>query len=206
MRNRTSDRLRFTPQWTQTPRQPASVPPSSDGLAAAMLAALPVNTTRVIELGGGTGAITHALVEHGITGSELLVLELNEQLHAHLHQQFPCEVLVLGNAAELPRLVAETGFLENGLADAVISGLGLLAMERHAIVKIVEGAFACLRSDGRFIQFTYGPMSPVPESVLEPLGLSMRRGELVLRNVPPATVWVYQRSQSKAIIPRSVNR
>ena len=88
----------------------------------------------------------------------------------------------------------------------MISGLGLLAMERGLVARILESAFACLRPDGRFIQFTYGPMSPVPESVLQPLGLCMRRGEFVLRNVPPATVWVYQRSQSKVIIPRSVNR
>lgn len=206
MRNPSSERLRFIGQWLKNPRQTASVTPSSAELAAAMLAELPANTSRVIELGGGTGAITHALVEHGIVGRQLLVLELNEELHAHLHLQFPHEVLVLGDAAELPRLVADAGFLEDGPADAVISGLGLLAMERRLVARILESAFACLRPNGRFIQFTYGPMSPVPESVLEPLGLCMRRGEFVLRNVPPATVWVYQRSRSKAIIPRSVNR
>ena len=206
MRNRSSERLRFIGQWLKNPRQTASVTPSGPELAAAMLAELPVNTAKVIELGGGTGAITHALVDHGITGRQLLVLELNEELHAHLHQQFPREVMLHGDAAELSRLAKDAGYLDDGLADAVISGLGLLAMERGLVARILESAFACLRPDGRFIQFTYGPMSPVPESVLQPLGLCMRRGEFVLRNVPPATVWVYQRSQSKAIIPRSVNR
>ena len=206
MRNRSSERLRFIGQWLKNPRQTSSVTPSSDELAAAMLAELPANTMRVIELGGGTGAITHALVDHGISGSQLLVLELNAKLHAHLNTEFPCEVLVLGDAADLPRLVADASFLQHGLADAVVSGLGLLAMEQRQVIKILEGAFACLRPDGRFIQFTYGPMSPIPESDLAALGLIMRRGEFVLRNVPPATVWIYQRSQSKAIIPRSVNR
>lgn len=206
MRRRSSERLRFIGQWLKNPRQTASVTPSSAELAAAMLAELPANAHRVIELGGGTGAITHALVARGIAGKQLMVLELNEELHAHLHMRFPHEVLVLGDAAELPRLTAAAGFLDDGLADAVISGLGLLAMDRSLVARILERAFACLRPDGRFIQFTYGPMSPVPESVLEPLGLSMRRGEFVLRNVPPATVWVYQRSQSKAIVPRSINR
>ena len=206
MRNRSSDRLRFIGQWLKNPRQTASVTPSSPELAAAMLTELPANTTRVIELGGGTGAITHALVDHGIAGRHLLVLELNEELHAHLHVQFPREVLVLGDAADLPRLAADAGFLDDGPVDAVLSGLGLLAMDRALMTRILKSAFACLRPDGRLIQFTYGPMSPVPESVLEPLGLCMRRGEFVLRNVPPATVWIYQRSQSKAIVPRSVNR
>lgn len=206
MRNRSAERLRFIGQWLKNPRQTASVTPSSPELAAAMLAQLPSNTHRVIELGGGTGALTRALVEHGIAGAELLVLELNKELHTHLRLQFPDEVLVHGDAADLPRLVAGTGFLDHGPADAVVSGLGLLSMGREQASGILRGAFECLRPDGRFIQFTYGPMSPVSDGVLEPLGLNMRRGEFVLRNVPPATVWVYQRNHSKAIVPRSVNR
>ena len=206
MRNRSSERLRFIGQWLKNPRQTASVTPSGPELAAAMLAEFPLNTSRVIELGGGTGAITRALVDHGIAGKQLLVLELNRQLHAHLHLQFPDELLVHGDAGELARLAEDAGYLNDGLADAVVSGLGLLSMDRRAATRILESAFACLRPDGRFIQFTYGPMSPVMESVLTSIGLSMRRGEFVVRNVPPATVWVYQRSLSKAIIPRSVNR
>lgn len=206
MRHRSSERLRFIGQWLKNPRQTASVTPSSPELAAAMLAELPDNTTRVIELGGGTGAITQALLAHGIAGRQLLVLELNEALHAHLLVQFPRELLVLGDAGELARLAAEAGYLDDGLADAVVSGLGLLSMDRSAATRILESAFACLRPDGRFIQFTYGPMSPVMESVLVAMGLTMRRGEFVLRNVPPATVWVYQRSKSKAIVPRSFKR
>ena len=206
MRDRSSERLRFIGQWLKNPRQTGSVTPSGPELAAAMLAELPSNTRRVIELGGGTGAITHALVDHGIAGTHLLVLELNQQLHDHLRLQFPNELLVQGDARELARLAADAGFLGDGLADAVVSGLGLLSMDRITATRILESAFACLRPDGRFIQFTYGPTSPVMESVLASMGLSMRRGEFVLRNVPPATVWVYQRSHSKGIVPRSVNR
>ena len=206
MRDRSSERLRFIGQWLKNPRQTGSVTPSGPELAAAMLAELPANTNRVIELGGGTGAITHALVDHGIAGKQLLVLELNQQLHGHLRLQFPNELLVQGDARELTQLAADAGFLGDGPADAVVSGLGLLSMDRSTAIQILESAFACLRPDGRFIQFTYGPTSPVMESVLASMGLSMRRGEFVLRNVPPATVWVYQRSQSKGIIPRSVNR
>ena len=158
-----------------------------------MLAELPAGAKRVIELGGGTGAITRALVDAGITGEQLLVLELNEALHAHLHRRFPDVLLALGDAAELPRLAAESGYIDGGKADAVISGLGLLAMDRKLVANILRAAFDCLRPQGRFIQFTYGPVSPVPEATLTALGLRMRRGEFVLRNVPPASVYVYER-------------
>ena len=194
MRHRHSEKLRFIGQWLKNPRQTAAVAPSSPELAAAMLAEMPADTRRVIELGGGTGALTRAIVSHGITGNALLVLELNEELHAHLHRRFPEELLVLGDAAELPRLAAEAGFLDAGPADAVISGLGLLAMDRELVTRILRAAFDCLRPDGRFIQFTYGPVSPVSDAVLDVLGLRMRRGEFVLRNVPPATVYVYERA------------
>ena len=194
MRHRHSEKLRFIGQWLKNPRQTAAVAPSSPELAAAMLAEMPADTRRVIELGGGTGALTRAIVSHGITGDALLVLELNEELHAHLHRRFPDELLVLGDAAELPRLAAEAGFLDAGPADAVISGLGLLAMDRELVTRILHAAFDCLRPDGRFIQFTYGPVSPVSDAVLDVLGLRMRRGEFVLRNVPPATVYVYERA------------
>ena len=198
MRHRHSEKLRFIGQWLKNPRQTAAVAPSSPELAAAMLGELPVNTRRVIELGGGTGAITRAIVGHGIAGDALLVLELNEELHAHLHRRFPDELLVLGDAVELPRLASEAGYLAAGPADAVISGLGLLAMDRELVTNILRSAFACLRPDGRFIQFTYGPVSPVSDAVLDALGLRMRRGEFVLRNVPPATVYVYERANTVA--------
>ena len=188
------DRLRFFAQWLRNPRQVAAIAPSGADLVAAILRELPQGTRRVIELGGGTGAITRAIVDHGIAGNALLVLELNEELHAHLRRRFANELLVLGDAVELPRLASEAGFLDAGPADAVISGLGLLAMERELVTRILRSAFACLRADGRFIQFTYGPVSPVSDAVLDALGLRMRRGDFVLRNVPPATVYVYERA------------
>ena len=149
MRHRHSEKLRFIGQWLRNPRQTAAVAPSSPELAAAMLGELPAQARRVIELGGGTGAITRALVAHGFAGDNLLVLELNEELHAHLHKRFPDARLVLGDAAELQRLAAASGFLDDGPADAVISGLGLLAMERDLVLRILRNAFECLRPDGR---------------------------------------------------------
>jgi hypothetical protein len=73
-------------QWLKNPLRTAAVAPSSAELAAAMVAELPDDVRRVIELGGGTGAITVALLDAGIHADDLLVLELSEELHAHL----PC--------------------------------------------------------------------------------------------------------------------
>ena len=66
-------------------------------------------------------------------------------------------------------------------------------MPRDTQAAILRAAFACLRPGGRFIQFTYGPQAPVADDVAARLDLVVRRGEFVLRNVPPATVYVYTR-------------
>lgn len=183
----------FFRQWLKNPLRVAAVAPSSAELAAAMIAELPDDAARVIELGGGTGAITRALLEAGIRDQDLLVLELNEELHAHLQVRFPQVPVLLGDARMLPSLAREQGYLSDGPADAIVSGLGLLTMPHPLQRDILAAAFQCLRADGAFVQFTYGPAAPVADSVARQLSLRVRRGEFVLRNVPPATVYVYTR-------------
>ncbi len=183
----------FFRQWLKNPLRVAAVAPSSAELAAAMIAELPDEVTRVIELGGGTGAITRALLDAGIRDEDLLVLELNEELHAHLQVRFPRVPVLLGDARLLPQLAHEQGYLDQGRADAIVSGLGLLAMPHPLQRDILAAAFDCLREGGVFVQFTYGPAAPVADAVARQLSLRVRRGEFVLRNVPPATVYVYSR-------------
>ena len=182
---------KFFWQWLKNPLRTAAVAPSSAELAAAMVAELPDDVRRVIELGGGTGAITVALLSAGIRDEDLLVLELNEELHAHLHLRFPKVRVVLGDARSLAALATDNGYLTVGPADAIVSGLGLLSMPPALQRDILEAAFDCLRPGGVFVQFTYGPVAPVADTVARELGLQVRRGDFVLRNMPPATVYVY---------------
>ena len=192
-------RWAFFLQWLKNPLGVAAVSPSSPQLARQMIAALPARSMRLIELGGGTGAITEQLLGHGIAPSDLMVLELNEAMHQTLKQRFPDIRLHLANAADVRRIALESGFLEAGPADAVVSGLGLLSMPRPLQREIVGEAFECLRPDGRFVQFTYGPASPVAREVLDELKLTSRRASFTWWNVPPATVYVYERQRSKGV-------
>lgn len=198
-----NERLRFFGQWLKNPKQTASLTPSSHELAEAVLAELPDDCARVIELGGGTGAITREILAYGIHAQALMVIELNAELHRRLQADFPDSTVLCENAMRLPDVAERSGWLGAGHADAVISGLGLLTMDRDDQRTVLGAAFSCLAPHGRFIQFTYGPMSPVAAEVLRDLGLSARRGAFVLRNVPPATVWIISRSRSTEIKPRS---
>lgn len=191
--------LKFFRAWLKDPLRVAAVSPSSRELAAKMLSQLPAHAGRIIELGGGTGAITAAILEHGVAPNNLLVLELGEELHAHLSRRFPEARVVMGDAREVAAIARRTGFLDEGPADAVISGLGLLAMPKATQRAILKGAFDALGPHGRFIQFTYGPVVPVAAEVLAELDLTSRRAGFTLRNIPPATVYTITRSRSKRI-------
>lgn len=194
----------FFRQWLKNPRAIAAISPSSRQLARQMIAELPRGARRVIELGGGTGVFTQALLDHGIAAADLLVLELNEELHHHLRQRFTGTRVVCADARDLPQVVQASGFADGGLADAVISGLGLLSMPRTTQQAILEAALSQLAPHGRVIQFTYGPTSPVAREVLDTLRLRARRGSFTWWNMPPATVYVYTRSRTQAVPARVV--
>ena len=189
----------FFRQWLRNPRAIAELSPSSRQLAKHMIEQLPHSARRVIELGGGTGVFTQALLAHGIHPEALLVLELNEELHQLLHQRFPKVHVVCGDAQALKSIVHANGFDVDGKVDAVISGLGLLSMSRATQRAILKGVFAVLGDEGRFIQFTYGPASPVSRELLNELDLNVNRASIAWMNVPPATVYVYTRNRSKGI-------
>jgi phosphatidylethanolamine/phosphatidyl-N-methylethanolamine N-methyltransferase len=108
-----------------------------------------------------------------------------------LQARFPELRVVHGDARRLGDLAQ--GFAAPGTLDAVVSSLGLLSMDEADRGAILAAAFSLLRGDGRFIQFTYGMKSPVSDAQLRRLGLHGRRGAFILRNLPPATVYVYTR-------------
>ncbi|MEO8671600.1 MAG: methyltransferase domain-containing protein [Tahibacter sp.] len=200
-----SPTLTFFRQWLKNPLKVAALSPSSRQLARLMVRELPRGAQRVIELGGGTGVFTQAMLDHGIAPAHLMVLELNVELHQFLQNRFPDAKVICGDARELSDIVAKNQFAENAEVDAVISGLGLLSMSRQLQRDILEAAFSVMPPEGRFIQFTYGPVSPVSRELLDDLGLAVRRGGFAWWNMPPASVFVFQKTRSRPIRPVRAN-
>lgn len=198
-RHEARSRWVFFRQWLKNPVATAAIAPSSRRLARRMIAELPSECRRVIEFGGGTGAITRALLAHGLAPEDVLVIELNPDLYRHLRRSFPAVRVVQGDARDCPRLAEECGFAAGGPADAVVSGLGLLAMPRAEQRAVLAAAFSVLAPEGCLIQFTYGPVNPVPAELLLELGLAATRSRLTWWNLPPATVWVFARARSRVV-------
>lgn len=191
--------LTFFREWLRNPFAMAAVSPSGRQLASLMMEQLPAQTQWVIELGGGTGAFTRALLDRGVQPDKLIVVELNEALHDFLRERFPGVQVVRGDARDVHEIARRCGLGDAGKVDAVISGLGLLSMSRNTQREILRSAFEVLSPHGRFIQFTYGPLSPVPRELLDELHLKSHRVGTAWRNMPPANVFVYQRRNSRKL-------
>lgn len=185
--------LAFFHQWLKHPLSMASIAPSGLQLARLMVAAMPADSRHVVELGAGTGAITDALLRHGIAAEALLAVEMNPDLYRLLQRRFPNTPVVCGDARHLESIVASCGTFADNRVDVVCSSLGLLTMPKALQHDIMSAAFTVLRDEGVFIQYTYGPANPIADDVRDRLGLHCRTAGLAWLNLPPARVYVYRR-------------
>ena len=174
--------------WARDPLRVGAIAPSSAELARAMARLVPMGSGPVIELGGGTGVVTQALLEAGVPPGSLVVVEREPTLHKLLSERFRTVRVLAGDAGDLSALLRPLG-LEP--ARAVISGLPLLAISRETQRRIVEAALSVMAPEAPLIQFTYGFFSPIDR---EALGLTGEIADRVLANLPPARVWRYYRN------------
>ena len=188
-RARATEYLDFLAAWVKKPRQTASVVPSSRYLARLMVAHIDPLDGRVMELGGGTGVFTRAILQTGLPPEKLEVVEINPAFARGLRRHFP-HVSVLETPAQI---VSTAAAGEPGQYQTVVSGLPLLAMDRHMHADILSEAFRMLRPGGNFIQFTYSTRPPVSRDVLHALDLDVARVGQTVRNFPPATVFRFHR-------------
>lgn len=181
--------LSFLSRWLRNPKAVGAVVPSGRRLAGAMVSEIDLAAPgAVVELGGGTGNITAALVEAGVPTGAITVVERDLTLARVISARLPGVRVLQGDAVELRRLLHEAGV---GPVKAVVSGLPLLTMPDRICLRIIAEAMEVLGDEGVLVQFTYGPASPVSRRILMRLGLTARRTSWVVDNFPPACVWRY---------------
>ncbi|WP_322514935.1 rRNA adenine N-6-methyltransferase family protein [Rhodopseudomonas palustris] len=185
---RLDDEVRFLRSWIEKPLHMGAVMPSGKLLARTMAQYVDIDSTGpVIELGPGTGAITNALVEHGVDQKRLVLVEYNPSFCALLRERYPQATIVQGDAYRLRDTLWD---VLPEPATAVVSGLPLVTKPMLTRMKLIRDSFNLLEPGAPFVQLTYSVAPPIPKSLP---GVATEASERIWMNIPPARVWVYRK-------------
>lgn len=175
----------FLRAWVADPVRVAAFVPSGAALAEIITREISPATGPVLELGVGTGVFTHALLARGVPERDLTLIEHSSEFAQLLRHRFPNARVFAMDATQL----AHAPLFEGAPVGAVISGLPVVFMSPIKVAAVLTGAFACLRREGAFYQFTYMPRCPISHRLLGKLGLEAQRIAGTFRNIPPAAVY-----------------
>jgi phosphatidylethanolamine/phosphatidyl-N-methylethanolamine N-methyltransferase len=182
----------------------AAVAPSSKYLATAMLEPLPLSRTRVaVELGAGTGAITHELLEQLPIDAKLLVFEINPRFFECLRQSIcdPRVILINSSVENLESELHRRGIYR---VDAVISSLGLAFMSEPERQALFQSLLPFLHDESVLTQYQYihgmqcvkGRLCRLDLRPMLSKYFGSVQSRIVWRNLPPAFVFTCQSTDS----------
>ena len=186
---RLDDEVRFLRSWIERPLTIGAVTPSGKFLARTMARYVdPHSDGPVVELGPGTGPVTEALVQAGVSPARLVLVEFNPDVLPH-----PARALS-GRHAGAGRRLQPAPPARNPVAAA-----GRRSRLRPAAghqtdrmrLRLIRDAFDLMLPGAPFVQFTYSVASPLPTRLG---GFSAEASERIWMNLPPARVWVYRKS------------
>jgi len=178
----------FTREIWADPRAMGAACPSAPALAGYMASRVPTDREGlVVELGGGTGAVTAALLKHGVPPWKLVGVERSPTLAHHLHQRFPQLRVIQGDAAHLGQLL---GHEKTRTIASIVSSLPLRSLQ-PAVTRAISHQFeTLLEAGGLLVQYTYDLRGTRPRTLPRFRRLSSK---IVWSNLPPARVEVFER-------------
>src|SRR5262249_62103655 len=104
------DRLLFLKLWWRAPLKIAAWSPSGVALSRAIARHVdPRSPLPVLELGGGTGTVTRALIDLGVRPELLYVVEREPELGTLLRERFPGVTILEGDAGQLGEMMRQCG-------------------------------------------------------------------------------------------------
>ena len=134
--------------WLQKPLQIAAVTPSSQRFACVMADLVDLRRPGpVLELGAGTGSLTHGLLRAGCPAERLIAMEREPRLAAALRRRFPGIRTIVGDATALPEHLERLGI---DRLCAVVSSLPIKWFSLAAQRQVVEPCLGPART-GRAI-------------------------------------------------------
>ncbi|WP_137129929.1 phospholipid N-methyltransferase PmtA [Rhizobium sp. FY34] len=182
------EEIRFFKGWMDGPKSVGAILPTS-GVTARRMASIitPQSGLPVLELGPGTGIITKAILQKGIAQENLVSVEYSTPFYQHLTKTFPRVNFINGDAFDLDKTL---GNFRDQQFDCVISAIPLLSFPMQKRIDLLEDLLDRMPRGRPMMQITYGPISPI---VARPDRYQIKHFDFVVRNIPPAQLWVYTR-------------
>lgn len=178
----------FFKLWLEAPLRIGALTPSSPKASRVIARfAHAGDDLPILELGGGTGSITAALIDVGIHPSRIYTLEREPSFCEVLKSRFPEVTVLEGDATELGTLLKEHQIER---LSTVVSSLPIVWFPLESQRAIIDQAFSLMGPNGYFIQVTNRLTSPLPA---RRLGLRGEGVERVWSNFPPYGIWIYRR-------------
>ena len=176
----------FFRRWLQNPLQMGSIIPSSPVLGKLIAKHIDKGSdAAVLELGAGTGAVTHSLIRSGIAPRRIVLVEIVPEMAEHLELTFPETKVLQADAFNLPadklnHIAADIG--------TVICGIPLVLLPEKKQRQFIDQVEVVAPGKG-FLLYTYCITSPLPYRTLK---LEAERLAWTPLNFPPASVWHYR--------------
>ncbi|SMD16994.1 phospholipid N-methyltransferase PmtA [Rhizobium sp. RU36D] len=180
--------IRFIKGMLNGPKTVGAIAPTSIYTARRMASVIDLTSDLpVLELGPGTGVITKAILERGVAPEKLVAIEYSADFHSRLVEDFPGVKFIHGDAFDLTRTLAPLGDIK---FQTVVSGIPLLNFPMAMRIKLLEDLLDRLPVGRPVIQFSYGPVSPIAP---KPESYHIQHFDFMIRNIPPAQLWIYRR-------------
>lgn len=173
-----------------------AVLPSSSRLARRLASVVPsAGDPVVVELGAGTGSVTHWIRRRLAGRGRHIAVELNSELAGFLRRAHPGLEVVHGDAADLGQILADRGLQR---VDAVVGGLPWALIGPEGQKRILSQAARALCAHGAFTTFAYLHALPLGgarrfRALLESTFDEVLPTRVVWRNIPPAITYVCRR-------------
>lgn len=178
----------FLRAWLNGPQTVGSIWPTGAPMAKRMASVIDVKSgLPVLEIGPGTGTITKAILDTGIAPSKVFAVEYSQEFVDKLRVKFPAINIVQGDAFSLNETLADANQTK---FDCAISALPLLNFPPEARIAFIDDVLNRIPPGRPLIQFSYGPKAPVAAKSGK---FCLERYDFVLRNIPPAQLWIYRR-------------
>lgn len=188
---RFDEELRFFKGWIDKPRAVGSIVPTSGVTARKMASIIDVGSgLPVLELGPGTGVITKAILEAGVSAHDLYSIEYSKDFVDHLRRVYPTVNFIQGDAFDLD---ATLGDQRDLTFDSIVSGVPLLNFPVPQRVAYIEDLLDRIPAGRPIVQLTYGPRSPVPPGRGN---YTVEHFDFIIRNLPPTQLWIYRRPRA----------